>query len=79
MHTMTFDAESRLTALLDAVARGAEVTITRHGVPVAKLTPMALDFDREKARKAAEGLRRVSQGATLGGIRIKDLVNEGRW
>lgn len=78
MHTMTFDAESRLTTLLDEVARGAEVTITRYGVPVAKLTPVTPDFDREKARRAAEGLRRVSQGATLGGLRIKDLVNEGR-
>jgi prevent-host-death family protein len=73
-----FDAGTRLTTLLDEVARGTEVTITRHGVPIAKLTPVASNFDRAKARAAAEGLRRVSQGATLDGLRIRDLVNEGR-
>jgi hypothetical protein len=33
---------------------------------------------RDEARRAAAGLRQASRGATLGGIRIKDLVNESR-
>ncbi len=55
-----------------------EVTITKRGVPVAKLVPAGPAFDREKARQAAAGLRRASRGTTLGGLAIKDLVNEGR-
>jgi prevent-host-death family protein len=78
MEVATFEAKNRLSELLAQVARGVEVTITKRGVPVAKLVPVAPTFDREKARRAAAGLRELSKGATLGGIKIKDLVNEGR-
>ncbi len=78
MQVSTADAKNRLSALLGEVARGGEVTITKRGVPVAKLVPAAPSFDREKARRAAAGLREASRGATLGGIAIKDLVDEGR-
>ena len=78
MQVSTADAKNKLSALLSEVARGGEVTITRRGVPVAKLVPATPSFDREKARRAAAGLRETSRGAKLGGIKIKDLVNEGR-
>jgi hypothetical protein len=45
---------------------------------VAKLVPAVPTFDREKARLAADGIRKLSRGRTLGGITIKDLVDEGR-
>ena len=78
MQVSTSEARNRLSALLAEVARGVEVTITKRGVSVAKLIPAAPRFDRERARRAAAGLREVSRGTTLGGIRTKDLVNEGR-
>lgn len=78
MHVSTFEAKSRLSALLAEVARGIEVTITKRGLPVAKLVPATPTVDRERARRAAAGLREASRGATLGGIKIKDLVDEGR-
>lgn len=78
MDVSSFEAKNRLGALLDQVARGAEVTITRRGVPVAKLVPVGPGFDRAQARRAAENLRKASRGLTLGGLRIKDLVEEGR-
>ena len=78
MNVSTFEAKNRLSALLAEVARGAEVTITKRGVPVAKLVPVTPTFDRDKARRAAADLREASRGVTLGGIRIKDLVDEGR-
>lgn len=34
--------------------------------------------NREAARAAAAGIREMSNGVTLGGLKIKDLVNEGR-
>ncbi len=34
-----FEAKTHLSALLDRVERGEEVTITRHGRPVARLVP----------------------------------------
>ena len=74
-----FEAKNRLGALLDWVASGEEVLITRHGKAVARLVPATPTFDRAKARQAARGLLEASRGVTLGGrLKIKDLVNEGR-
>ena len=78
MEVPTFEAKNRLSALLAEVARAEEVTITKRAVPAAKLVPAGPAFDRDKARQAAAGLRRASRGTTLGGLAIKDLVNEGR-
>lgn len=74
----SFEAKNKLSSLLDQVERGAEIVITRRGKPVAKLVPAAPGFDREKAKRAAEGLREASKGLRLRGLKIKDLINEGR-
>jgi prevent-host-death family protein len=74
-----FEAKNRLGTLLDRVERGEEITITRRGRAVARLVPANGGFDREKARRAVEGLLEASRGVTLGpGLTIKDLINEGR-
>jgi prevent-host-death family protein len=73
-----FEAKNKFGALLDWVERGEEVVITRRGKPVAKLVPANAGFDREKARQAVENIIARSKGVTLGGLKIKDLVNEGR-
>lgn len=73
-----FEAKNRLGALLDRVENGEEIVITRRGKPVAKLVPAEPGFDRAKAQRAIQGLLEASQGVTLGGLKIKDLINEGR-
>lgn len=73
-----FEAKNRLGTLLDWVESGEEVLITRRGKAVARLVPAAIGFDRSKARRAANGILDARRGVTLGGLRIKDLVNEGR-
>ena len=73
-----FEAKNKLSALLDEVELGGEVTITRHGKPVAKLVSAAGGVDREKARRAVEAIRAMRAGVTLGDLRIKDLISEGR-
>jgi prevent-host-death family protein len=78
MDVSTAEAKNRLSELLGEVARGGEVVITKRGVPVAKLVPVVPPFDRDRAFRAAEGLREASRGVTLGGIKIKDLISEGR-
>jgi antitoxin (DNA-binding transcriptional repressor) of toxin-antitoxin stability system len=50
----------------------------RRGRAVAKLVPAQPGFDREKAKRAAAGLREASKGVILRGLKIKDLINEGR-
>jgi prevent-host-death family protein len=74
----SFEAKNKLSALLDQVEHGAEIVITRHGKAVARLVPAGPGFDREKAKRAAAGLRETSKGVMLRGLKIKDLINEGR-
>ena len=73
-----FEAKNRLGALLDRVERGEEIVITRRGKPAARLVPSGTGFDRTKARHAVAGLLEASRGVTLSGLKIKDLINEGR-
>lgn len=73
-----FEAKSRLGQLLDRVEAGEEIVITRRGKAVARLVPSGSAFDRERGRKAAEMIRKMRKGVTLGGLRVKDLVSEGR-
>ena len=73
-----FEAENRLTALLDVVEAGSEVLITSRGKPVARLVPTETGFDRARARRAAEGLRAASRGQTLGGLTLRELTSEER-
>jgi prevent-host-death family protein len=73
-----FEAKNKFGSLLDRVERGEEVLITRRGKAVARLVPADGGFDREKARRAAANIIEASRGVTLGGLKIKDLINEGR-
>ena len=73
-----FEAKNKLTALLDEIERGGEVVITRRAKPVARMVPAGPGFDRERARRAASGLRQASRGVSLGGLNLKELVSEGR-
>lgn len=77
----TFDAKNRLSALLDKVEQGEEVVITRHGKPVARLVGVTEDFDRQKARQAADNLRKLKASLpkdTLKGLSVREMIEEGR-
>lgn len=73
-------SEARLAfaALLDSVEKGEEILITKRGRPVARLIQVETAVDRERARRAAARIIEDAKGRTLGGLRIKDLIEEGR-
>lgn len=74
-----FEAKNRLGSLLDLVEKGEEITITRHGKPVARLIAHESDDDRRRrSLEAVERIRELRKGLTLGGLDIKELINEGR-
>ena len=73
-----FEAKNKFGTLLDWVEKGEEVVITRRGKPIARLVPSASGLDREKAAQAVAAILARRAGSTLGGLKIKDLVNEGR-
>ena len=72
-----FEAKTHLSSLLDRVAAGEEVVITRHGKPVARLIG-AKDDDRARVRDAVEQLKALRKNTTLGGLSWKELRDEGR-
>ena len=72
-----FEAKTHLSALLDRVASGEEVLITKHGKPVARLVG-ARQFDRERVSEAVEKLKLLRRGTTLDGLSWKALRDEGR-
>ena len=75
------DAKARFAELLGRAEAGEEITIKRHGAPVAKLVPVTTRLSVEQRRQrrlAFEDLRDAS-GPTLGvGMTIKGLIDEGR-
>ena len=73
-----FEAKNKLGTLLDLAEHGEEITITRRGRAVARLVPARGGMDRGKARAAAARIIARSQGVTLGGLSVKELISEGR-
>ena len=72
-----FEAKTHFSALLERVASGEVIQITRRGVPVARLVPERGGRGTD-CRRLAEEIRSLRRGITLGGVRIRDLIREGR-
>jgi prevent-host-death family protein len=73
-----FEAKNKFGQLLDWVEAGDEVVITRRGKVVARLVPPAQAVDQQAGINAAARIRERRRGVTLGGLKIKDLIAEGR-
>lgn len=73
-----YDAKTHFSQLLEKVAAGEEITITRHGTPVARLVPIKRLSTVEERRAAIEKIKELSKDLTLRGLKIRDLIEEGR-
>lgn len=71
-----YEAKTHLPALLERVERGEQITITKHGRPIARLVPIAMP-DMARRRAAVEALKDFAKGRTLG-VPVKQLIEEGR-
>jgi prevent-host-death family protein len=72
------DAQAHFSELLAKVESGVEVTITKNGAPVAKVVPLKKQSSSQDRRAAVDRIKALSKGLTLGGAKIRDLINEGR-
>lgn len=72
-----YEAKTHLSELLERAAQGEEITITKHGHPVAKLVPIGRQGVPDP-RTAVEQLRRFGDGHTLGDLGLRDLIEHGR-
>ena len=74
----SYEAKTHLPRLLDEVAGGEEITITKHGVPVAVLVPPA-EKKRRSTEEVIEELRELRKGVRLGDdLTLRGLIEEGR-
>jgi prevent-host-death family protein len=71
-----YEAKTQLAKLLDDVERGETIVITRHGKPIAQVSPIARPS--RSMREVIDDIRESRKGVKLDGITIKELINEGR-
>ncbi|WP_026373723.1 type II toxin-antitoxin system Phd/YefM family antitoxin [Agrococcus lahaulensis] len=72
-----YEAKTHLPRLLAEVERGATVTITRHGRPVARLVPIS-NAGSQSVEELVQEMRDARAGRSLGGGGVRDLIEEGR-
>ncbi len=74
----SYEAKTHLPRLLDEVSGGEEITITKHGVPVARLVP-PVGKESRSTREVIDELRALRRGVRLGDdLTIRGLIEEGR-
>ena len=73
----TFEAKTHLSALLDEVARGVEVVITRRGIAIARLVP-ANAPRRSAGSDPIARAKAFAKHQTLGRVSWQKLRDEGR-
>ena len=82
-HVGIFEAKTHLSSLLDEVEKGGEVTITRHGKPVAKLVQVTSEFSPEEIERRRQAIARLRANARRINLNvtpeeIKAWIEDGR-
>lgn len=78
-----YEAKTRLCELLSRAQQGEEITITRHGVPVAPLVPPVpsgpdvAGMQRREVAAAFEALAALRRGVTLD-VPLRQAIEQGR-
>lgn len=72
-----FETKTHLTRLLRRVEGGERFVITRHDRPVAELIPYQ-GRDTTRIRAAIEDLKAFQKTHSLGGLSIRDMIEEGQ-
>ncbi len=71
------EVKTNLSKLLERVAEGRRITITKHGVPVALLQPYNLERSVDVENVITQ-MRDFRENNTLDGLSIRTMVEEGR-
>lgn len=75
----SYEAKTHLAQLLDDVSNGESITITRHGVPVARLVPVGSTEPRTVA-ETIENIRELRTHVKPLGhdLSLREMIEEGR-
>jgi len=73
-----FEAKQKLSELVERASRGERIGITRRGKLVAQVGP-ATEDEAAELKEIFAGFERIRKKAKpLGGVTIKELIEEGR-
>ncbi|HEX7362863.1 MAG TPA: type II toxin-antitoxin system prevent-host-death family antitoxin [Bryobacteraceae bacterium] len=72
-----FEAKTHLAALLDRVAKGEKITITRHGVPAAMLVLVRETSLGLSHKEIVDGFRALRRRVKAGGKSVREMIQEG--
>jgi prevent-host-death family protein len=73
-----FEAKTHLAELLDRVAKGEKITITRHGIPAAVLISVGEHKSKLSHKEIVEGMRALRAPVKPGVTSVKDMIGAGR-
>jgi len=72
-----FEGKTRFSALIEAARNGETIIVTKSGTPVAQICPLPpVDDSTSDAERAMDEL--LADPATLGGLSMRELIDEGR-
>jgi prevent-host-death family protein len=75
----SYEAKTHFSQLLNRVARGEKIVITKHGRAVAMLVPAHPENKKDIKQVIAELIAyRKRKRRTLGGLTIREMIDEGR-
>ena len=72
------EAKTHFLRILDDVERGESIVVTRHGKPIARITPER-EINRESVKRAMESMRALRQ--RIGKLSLEEILSardEGR-
>lgn len=72
-----YEAKTHLSRLLNRVAKGERITITKHGIPVAVLQPPE-SKKKSLPQETIAKLREFRKSHSLKGLSLKQMIEEGR-
>ena len=72
-----YEAKTHLPKLLERVAKGERIAITKHGTPVALLVPARVRHKIDP-KTAAEELRKFRKKHPLRGSSLRAMIEAGR-
>jgi len=71
------EAGSQLPNLVDRVAQGELITITKQGVPVARIVPVP-NQNNSDLPQVIRDIKEARKGRRLEGLSILEMIEEGR-
>ena len=72
-----YEAKTHFSKLLERVANGERITITRHGVPIMTLNPISTN-PKPPAKDVIAAIKAFRKGNRIDKHSIQEMIGEGR-